>query len=552
MRLEAEYVAVDQVGYRPEEPKRAFVVGGEAEAFSVQSDGETVLEGDLSEPIEDADSGDTVREARFDSLGPGEYVVRAGGVESHPFTVAPGVFADPLRTVARHYNLRRSATRVEDPVTGLEFGPGHEQDREAELYFSDPFHDEGDELDVSGGWYDAGDYGKYVPPAAITVGQLLLTAERFPETSALELRRPVEGPEAPSDLLSEARFELEWLARMQRPDGACYHKVAGEEWPAIDTAPGEDTMERYVFGLSTYGTAMVAAVGAQAARLYEGAFAERMLTMAEDAFDYLEANPDPEFRFDEGQAGGSGPYRKEEDREERFWAAAELLKTTGEERYKEYLHGEHKVEFAAEPVAVEWSNALALGQWAYYTADAGEEGRKETLAEGFLTYAESLAEHVQGDGYRCALASEEYLWSSTKLALAKGNVCSLAAAIAEGESEREDAAAARYREIARDQLHYALGRTPTGYSYVTGVGEEYPERPHDRLSEGTGTLVPGLLVGGANRYGQDEVMEAYIERESPPPAKCYLDRLEAYSVNEYAIDYVAPLVHALAEAEAGY
>ncbi len=544
MRLEAGYVAVDQVGYRPDEPKRAFVVGGKPETFTVESDDETVFEGELGEPVDDADSGDTVREARFDALAPGEYVVRAGGAESYPFTVAPDVFEDSLKTVARHYSLRRSATRIEDPVTGLEAGPGHERDRRAALYFSDSFHDAGDKLNVSGGWYDAGDYGKYVPPAAITVGQLLLTAERFPAASALDLQRPVEGPDAPNDLLSEARFELEWLARMQRPDGACYHKVAGESWPGMDVAPEADTMDRYVFGLSTYGTAMVAAVGAQAARCYEGDFADRMLSMAESAFDYLESNPEAAFRFDEGQADGSGPYRKEEDEEERFWAAAELLKTTGEKAYRAYLRDEHAAEFEADPVAVEWSDALTLGQWAYYTADAGADGRKADIADGLRSYADTLAERVEADGYRTALDADEYVWSSTKLALAKGNVCSLAAAVAGGEE------ATRYREAARDQLHYALGRTPTGYSYVTGVGTEFPERPHDRLSEGAGTLVPGLLVGGPNRYGQDEVMEAYIDRESPPPAKCYLDELEAYSANEYAIDYTAPLVYALAEAEA--
>ncbi|ELZ24171.1 LPXTG-motif cell wall anchor domain-containing protein [Halosimplex carlsbadense 2-9-1] len=564
-----ERVRVDQVGYLPSAPKRAVVAvesdGStvEAERFAVRDagDGTVALAGALSNPIDSPDAGETVRRADFSTLSePGEYRVAVGrgetadgdlretADESVPVRVGTGVYDGVLADAVRLYTLKRSNTAIDDPVTGLDVPPGHTQDAEARMYFGDAFREEGQELDVAGGWYDAGDYGKYVPPAAVTVGQMLLAYERYPaafeagqcdlpverlgvERSAADGERESELP----DLLVEAAFELEWLERMQREDGAVYHKVAASEWPAVDEAPTDDDRERYVYGLSTFGTAQYAAAMAMAARVYADdapAFAERALDNARAAHDYLEDNPDPEFRFDAGQDDGSGPYRKDTDREERFWAAAELLKTTGDTRYADYLEVRFVDRFDAPPRAPVWTDALSLGQWAYLSADAADDARAERLASAFLDYADDLVADIEADGYGCALDTEDYHWASTKLALSKGGMLLLANAI-----DSDD----RYVTGALDQLHYALGRTPTGYSYVTGQGTHPPRNPHDRLVEGTGTSIPGMVVGGANRNGDDETLAAYIAETDAPPAKCYVDATASYSVNEWAIDYTAPV-----------
>jgi endoglucanase len=178
-----------------------------------------------------------------------------------------------------------------------------------------------------------------------------------------------------------------------------------------------------------------------------------------------------------------------------------------------------------------------LGRWAYYTADAGAASRTETVADAMLDRAEAIREQVEGDGYRVALTTAEYTWGSAKIALAKGNLLWMADAIDPDPG---------YRRAARDQVHYVLGRSPTGYSYVTGAGERSPEHVHDRIDRSAGRTIPGQLVGGPNPDGDDSVMAAYVESEDPPPAKAYLDDREAFSVNEPAIDYAAALVFALA------
>ncbi|WP_436907942.1 glycoside hydrolase family 9 protein [Halosimplex marinum] len=544
-------VLVDQVGYRPDDPKEA-VVRVDAATFAVTDaeTGETVASGDLSAPADDDASGDTVRHATFDGVTrPGTYRLAAGdgAVASHQFAVGPGVYGRTLAEICRRYTLRRANTRIEDPVTGLEYGPGHPQDREARLYFDGEFRDEGERVDVRGGWYDAGDYGKYVTPGAVTVAQLLLAYERDPDTfesGQLSLPAGVSTAEREAglpDLLAEAKFELEWLERMQRPDGAVYHKVAGRNWPGMDTRPSEDTQPRYVFGLSTYGTGMVAAVSAMAARVYrefDADFADRMLANARDAFAFLEANPEPIFRRDDGQNAGSGGYAKETDRTERFWAAAELLKTIGDARFAEYLESELAPQFEATPPAVSWANTLLLGHWAYYTSEAADPERRAAVGDRLVADADRLVERVRSEGYRVALSTDQYYWASAKLAVAQGVKLLLA-----NEVEAREA----YVDAALDQVHYVLGRTPTARSYVTGSGEAAPEHPHSRTVESTGVNVPGNLVGGPNAEGGDPALDELIATEDPPPAKCYLDETASYASNEPAIDYAAPLVVALAQ-----
>jgi endoglucanase len=568
-------VHVDQVGYLPSAPKRA-VAAVDAERFVVREvgDGTVALGGSLSEPFADPDAGETVRRADFSALSePGGYRVavgygeaESGGLretagESVPFRVGADVYDGTLADTVRLYTLKRSNTAVDDPVTGLDVPAGHTQDAEARLYFGDTFREEGDRLDAAGGWYDAGDYGKYVPPAAVTVGQMLLAYERYPDAFAagqcdLPVERSAGGgsaaegsagerptaegsgddaePELP-DLLVEAKFELEWLERMQREDGAVYHKVAAREWPDIDEAPTDDGRERFVYGLSTFGTAQYAAAMAMAARVYADwapEFAGRALDNARAAHDYLASNPEPEFRFDPGQDDGSGPYRKDTDREERFWATAELLKTTGDTRYADHLEVRFADLFDAAVRAPVWTDTLSLGQWAYLTADAADDARADRLESAFLEYADDLVADIEAGGYRCGLDTEDYHWASTKLALSKGGMLLLADAV-----EPDD----RYAAGALDQLHYALGRTPTGYSYVTGQGTHPPRNPHDRLVEGTGTYLPGMVVSGANRNGDDECLAEYIAETDAAPAKCYVDAMASYSANEWAIDYTAPI-----------
>ncbi|MFC4302238.1 glycoside hydrolase family 9 protein [Cohnella boryungensis] len=543
-------IHVDQLGYPVRAAKVAVIAADEAfpelELTVVEADenGRMVWEGKVAAATFDEASGDWVSQADFGALQTeGAYYLTAAGMKSHLFVIGNEVYEELFRDVARSYRLQRSGEGIDDPKLGLKLDPGHALDKEATLFFRDPGEKRAT-LDVSGGWYDAGDYGKYVPVAAVTVAQMLLAFELRPKAMT-ELRFLYNGErahwpgaDAAPDTLVEVKYELDWMLRMQRADGAVYHKVSGGVFPDF-IVPAVDVQDRRVYGMSTYGTAMFAAAMAMGARVfqsYDPEYASGLLRSAKKAQAWLDAHPKAFFRLDEGQNTGSGPYDKETDREERYWALAELLKTTGDARYGAAIAGNYADLSTSNPGIVGWSNGQLLGQWALATAERSAPDVKAQAGQTIVTAAELILKRIREDGYRSALAGTEYTWASNKNALAKSELLLLANELAPNEA---------YVAGAVDQLHYVLGRNAMGMSYVTGRGAVYPVRPHHRISAASGILVPGLLVGGPNRYLNDPVLEKLADRRLPP-AKSYVDDLSSYASNEYAIDYNAPLFFTLA------
>jgi len=540
-------VKVDQAGYLPNASKRALVSGdvaGEDFRLVDQATGKTVLKGKLSQPVEDAPSGDRVRTADFSKwTKPGTYVLKANnGGSSHPFAIGADVYRKLWIDNGRSFTLHRAGVAVDDPVSGLKHAAGHVQDQAAYMYTGDAFHPQDSQIDVSGGWYDAGDYGKYTPTAAVSTANLLLAYEWNPDKFAAGQWQLPAALQASGwvgslpDVLQEAKVELDWLMKMQRPDGAVYLKVAGRQWPGY-VKPEEDVSDRYVFGLSTYGTGQFAGVTALAARVYKPfntAYAAELLAHAELAQRYLAAHPEPEFQLAEGQDQGSGPYRKDTDQEERFWATAELLRTTGAAGYAEQLRGSFAALAGAQPQDASWMNTMLWGQWALANSPQADAGLQAQAKAAIAAFGQQLLHTVQQDGYGAALRADEYGWGSNRALAAKAQALLMAAAL------QPDAA---LEEAAASQLHYVLGANALGRSFVTGAGATPPQHPHSRIMASTGTYVPGLLVGGPNRDGGDAVVNTLMKNATTPlpPAKVYADDVEAFSANEYAIDYSSAL-----------
>lgn len=574
MTADPSPIRVDQVGYLPGTRKVAVVL----EEALATNDGEPTFEvrerwsgtvehsGRLSRPIEDANANQTVRHADFSDVeDAGEYVLTVGSEMSHRFEIGEDVYDDALASVGRLFTLKRTNQRIEDPVTGLEYGPGHPQDATATVTATDdPVYEEGEVADVAGGWYDAGDFGKYVPSSAISVGAKLWAYERNPDAFAIgQYEFPPGISESDRgrmpDVLAECKWKLEWLEKMQRRDGASWVKVAGAEWPEF-VGPNEDTQDRHVFGLSSAVTAMTCANFAQAARVYEAhdpAFAERMLENAEAAFAWLADNPELVWREDPLQDAGSGPYGRGEDFEDpdrfdgadlerfdRFWAAAELLNTTDESRYDDYLQSELGDVFSVRPPDFDWYCGLPLGMYAYYDADAADEARREQLRTAFVDWADDRLAHVRQDGYLNALERRDYHWASVQKGATYGVLFLLA-------DEMADEAA--YVEAALEQLHHVFGRSATDYCYVTGFGQRSPEHPHDRIVDSTGVYLPGMVVGGPNAehvWSLDGLVAEDVPFDDPGPAQMYRDAQPFYETNEWAINYSAPVFWLLAEAVA--
>ncbi len=596
-------VRVNQVGYPIDGGKRAILTSQAMDVESVSSfevvdadTGETVYQDSLSSAMDDEFGTDhTVKWADFTDLDePGEYRIVAGEAESYSFTVdeASEVYAELLRDVGRLYTLKRSNTHIDDPYTGLEIGPGHSQDEDAIV--AEPADDAadflaeedvapGDTIDVSAGWYDAGDYGKYVNPQAVSVAQLLLAYERNPEAfhvGQFYIPDSVDDPDVGElpDVLVECKYALRFLAQMQRSSGSLFYKVAGNEsFPPDDVAPEADDQERYVFGHSSVGTAHACGAFAMAARVYEDhdpEFADEMLGRAEDAWSWLEENPDLVWEQSRNQDAGSGAYgRSDYDEPDRYWAAAELLRTTGDDSYDQWIQNTDlswgSFDGAAEvpgdvEAPIDWNNPVGLGQYAYYKAGGalGGTGQDDSgSAAAGLTSAFWVGQRYVGDAAAdvhdvYTTGVYDFYWGHLKSGISRGVQGLWAKEVYEESVDYSPHwyTDEEFSDTIAGPLHHALGRSATGHSFVTGHGEKSTENPHDRIVQSTGTLIPGMLVGGGhnavfpeNGVDSGDCTSDHIEGEGTPHLMSYVDEHCSYATNEWAINYTAPLFMMLAE-----
>jgi endoglucanase len=193
-------------------------------------------------------------------------------------------------------------------------------------------------FDVSGGWWDAGDYGRYVPPAATTLMSLFYAYHFNPVAFQDGSLNIPESGNGVSDLLDEARWELEWLLKMQRADGAVHQKVTTADY--AEGGPEADTQPLYLYDVSTQATAQYAGAIAEASLVYrevDPEFADKLLAAAIQAWAWLEAQPGkyPEGGYIDPENHYGGPYSIEAGDEtgQRLWAAGSLFHATGEAKY---------------------------------------------------------------------------------------------------------------------------------------------------------------------------------------------------------------------------
>jgi endoglucanase len=424
-------------------------------------------------------------------------------------------------------------------------------------------------LDVTGGWADAGDYGKYVVNGGLSVWTLQNAAERFMRLGYDEAWPDGRAalPEAGngvSEILDEARHGLEFLMAMQVPEGGrlfvptggqklrgdeplaleeidagglVHHKVHEKAWLPLPQRAEKVEAERFVYPPSTAATLNLAAAAAQAARLWRGEddrFADAALLAAKRAYAAAKQHPDV---LAYNNFTGGGPYGDEELADEFAWAAAELWLTTGEKRYRNDLSRGDLASFLTGDFGdLSWAYvrpaaalSLALHQDRLRPEEAAALRSQLHLAAGRY-----LADRDR-EGYRFPMSRDAYVWGSAGNAANRG-VILMAAYDATGERA--------YLEAASDALDFLLGRNALGVSYVAGFGERAMKTPHHRFwAQGVDPAfpeaLPGALSGGPNaNIGQDPFS---TQLDPCAPQRCWADEVEAYSLNEVAINWNAPL-----------
>ena len=531
--VKASPINLNQIGYMTKAEKIAVVNGDaikdKASVVDVAT-GKSVYEGEISAPINNKSTGRN--EARFDFSSvttPGTYKIVIGTIESCEFKIDDKVYDEAFKASLRMFYMQRCGCELTSELAGDFAHPACHAEK-AKIYGTDK------KIDVSGGWHDAGDYGRYVVSGAKSAADLMLAYSLYPSAFDDDLGIPESGNGIP-DVLDEVKYELDWLFKMQTSDGGVYHKVTCANFPAF-VMPEEEKEELIVAPVSTTATGDFAAVMAMASTVYakfDQAYANKCLDAATKATNYLEkhtkiegtSNPDGIV---------TGEYSDQADIDERLWAYAELFKATGEAVYDEAFCG---LMSNGTSVAKDlgWQGVSAYAGYAYLSAEKAKGKFYDVVLASFMNGVAEVQAAAVDDSYNSSL--KEYPWGSNMTIANNGMYVLMYDAISKDTTGDT---------CARQQLNYLLGTNGTGYCFLTGFGTLSPASPHHRPSVAKGKAIPGMLAGGPNQNLEDPYAQKMFKDVAP--ALCYADNDQAYSLNEVAIYWNSPVVFLFAYVKA--
>ena len=549
-----DVIRLNQLGYFPSQEKVAVAdtVGVTEFVVLKAATGEEVLRGQTEPTAANPWRSQAGSTMDFSTLAePGSYLLVAGGD-----TAAFDIKERPLQPVAdaalKSFYYQRTGMPIEEKYAGQWNRPAAHPDTEVLVHPSaaGPRRKAGDVLSSAGGWYDAGDYNKYVVNSAYSIGLMQAVYRLFPDYFAKQnVNIPESGNRTP-DLLDEIHYNLAWLLTMQDPaDGGVYHKLTTPSFEAF-VKPSECKQPRYVVQKSVTAALDFAAVMAQAsvvfrpfAKDYPG-FSAQALRAAERAYTW--AGQHPEAYYDQAALNkdydpdiATGEYGDKDASDELFWAASELYYATGKQAY--LLQA---VKSAPRKYTLpSWPQTSALGFFVWLLPDRQlkgdvENGLAASLRSYLLAYAANAVKGADKAAFHAPYGDEEsdFFWGCLAEQCANQATTLVYAYLLDDK--------VNYLTNAYRDMDYLLGRNPLGYCFVTGLGQKSPLHPHHRLSasDGIDAPIPGFLVGGPNPGQEDkEYVKSYPSRL---PDESYVDDPGSYASNEIAINWSAGLVAA--------
>lgn len=577
-------IHVDQFGYLPDESKVAVISdpqrgynqgdsyspGGTLEVRQ-RSGGMTVHKGPARPWKNGAtheDSGDRGWWFDFSAVKtPGEYYVfdPKTNLRSAVFEVAEGVFAPVLKAATRMFYYQRlsvdlAAPHAESPWF---FKPSHTQDAKAR--YVNAKDDASTARDLSGGWMDAGDTNKYPPFNGEVIHPLLHAYRANPRVFGDANNIPESGNGLP-DLLDELKVQLDWLVKMQFPDGAVPVKMGNIDYNGKYPLHTDDR-PRYYGPKDTGAAIFTSSFFAHAARVYGGfpkwrEYAEELRKRAVLSWNWYKSNPRTT-KCDTGEIKSGIANRSEEEQDQmEAIAAIHLFALTGDEKYHDAVRA--KVGTLRQLKEPTWSPYMAAAGEAltdYLSLPNADPALKTRIRTQLKRSAESAnwAPPVEADLYRAWMVPTAYHWGSNAVRANYGLI-SLLAARHGGVSEAEKA---RLRARAADLLHSFHGVNPLTLVYLSNMGRHGAELScmwvyHERFNVNSpfaNNPAPGYVVGGPNQQfgGQTPENAPSVEWiKTQPRAKAYADFNKAWpeaswELSEPAIYYQAMYIRLLSE-----
>ncbi|TPV56437.1 cellulase [Aestuariibacter sp. GS-14] len=519
-------IYANQVGFIPEQEKEIVITANQVYRFDVTKtdNNQVVLSGESSQPMMWPLAGESASIIDISTITEeGNYrLTLDGSNDSISFAIRNDAYGDVHDAAIKAYYFNRASFALDPAYAGQWQRPaGHPDDQAAVL-------DNPSDVRASAkGWYDAGDYNKYIVNSGISTYTLLRAYLDFGDFYANRQWNIPESTNTQPDMLDEIVWNLDWMATMQDSDGSVFHKLTTLNF-APEVMPHEANEQRYFVGKGTAAALNFAAVMATAARVFP-ASANTYQNAAERAWQWAVANPDMPYTNPENVR--TGEYGDTSFGDEFAWAASELLITTGKAEYLDAVSSH-----LGAPSTPSWGGTMGL---AYLSLLKEGESRLaasdyQTIKQDFLNYADQLVTADAESAFHVAMRENDFVWGSNGVAMNHGMLLATAYSLTENES---------YRTAMSHLVDYVLGKNPTGYSFVTGFGTKPPRFIHHRQSQADDVAdpVPGFVAGGPHSGQQDG-----CTYPSALPATSYVDDWCSYASNEVAINWNAPLVYTLA------
>ena len=543
-------IRLNQLGFYTYAPKMAVVTGdvpaGNFYIVAANSE-DTVYKAALGNSMQSSNSSTKTRMADFTALQKnGSYIMYVPGLPlSYPFTISRNVQHAVATAALKGYYYQRVSMPLDKKYAGKWARPAGHPDTAVLVHPSAATakRPAGTVIKSTGGWYDAGDFNKYVVNSGITMGTLLSAYEDFPRYfDTLVVNIPESNDDLP-DVLNEIIYNLRWMLTMQDPyDGGVYNKCTNAAFDGM-VMPGVTRLPRYVVQKGVAATLDFAAVTAQAARILKKThrlpgLSDSCIKASQYAWQWALQNP--ALVYDQNAMNRqfepkitTGGYGDRRFTDEWFWAACELFTTTKDEQYHTVI-AERIQDSLSLP---SWGNVYMLG---YYTLlrnatsyPATHAGDMALVKDRLLRLANGYLLHVKENAFQTVMGQtrRDFNWGSNS------NAANQSILLINAWFINKDK---KYIDNALTNLDYLLGRNATGYCFVTGIGSKSTMHPHHRQSvaDGIEEPVPGLLAGGPNPARQDGCHYEFTE-----PETAYTDESCSYASNEIAINWNAPLVY---------
>lgn len=530
-------IQLDQCGYMPNAEKMALLSAPGSKFSIINSSYQEVYHGNVAEPQYWAEAGDTVRQIVFsDLVTPDKYFILVDdSLISYPFVIADTVYNAARAATLKAYYYNRASMAITPQYGGQWARPAGHPDDSILVHKSaaSTQRPEGTVLSMPGGWYDAGDYNKYIVNSSITTYTLMLAARLYPNAAKNTTVNIPESGNGLPDIVNELLYNLRWMMTMQDPnDGGVYHKLTTLSFEGF-IMPADCHKTRYVVQKSTAAALDFSSTMAFAARTLPlisdslKPLADSCKAQAQYAYQWALAHPDVIFANPADIS--TGDYADHDINDEWLWASTEMFLTFNDDRYSLEAQ-KHKGSFSVP----EWRK---VGTLAYFSMLIDNKTINGFDPRAAVTAMADTLLAIEANS-PAQLSRISFDWGSNSFI---ANDAMLKLVLAKTGAPN----AQKLEASALNDLHYILGRNAVGYSFLTGIGTHPAMHIHHRPSaaDGINDPIPGFLAGGPNTRvptdcGSDSPRSTF-------PAAAYADQECSYSTNEIAINWNAPLLFLL-------